>query len=147
MTAETIISVIVAIIGSGGLTATLTSILSARKYAAESNKTTQEANGIHIQNEITQMDYINTKLHEISENSAKESEILRKRNDVLNRRINDLSDKLQAMMEWVVYDNQNYRQWLETELRKVKPDIEFPDCAPPPKVFQTNYDDDESPEE
>lgn len=146
MTAETIISVIVAIIGSGGASAILTAILSARKYGAESDKTKEEANGIHIQNEITQMDYINTKLHEISENSAKESEVLRKRNDVLNKRINDLSDKLQAMMEWVVYDNQNYRIWLETELRKVNPDIEFPVCAPPPKVFQSD-DEDETLEE
>lgn len=138
MEASTIATIIVAVIGSGGLSALLTSILSARKYKSEAMKTEQEAEGLRVQNEITEMDYINKRLQEISENASRESIKLRQRNDILNAKISELNDKLQSMMEWVMYDNQQYRQWLETELRKVNPTIEFPRCAPPPKIFHVD---------
>lgn len=137
MDASMVIAIIGAIIGSGGIATVITAILSARKYKSEAEKTEQEAIGLHVSNEITSVDYISQQLQTIAADSRRESEILRARNDELNCRINDLNDRLQAVMSWIIIDNQQYRQWLETELIKLKPDIVFPKCPPPPSVFST----------
>lgn len=141
MNTELIVTIIVAILGSGGLSALLTAFFSARKYKSEAMKTEQEAVGLKVNNEITEVDYINQQLQKISEEARRESETLRRRNDELNSRINELNNRLQEVMQWIMYDNQRYRQWLETELIKMKPDIQFPDCAPPPKIFHPDHFD------
>lgn len=134
MNTSTILTIIASIIGTGGLSALLTGILSARKYRSEALKTEQEAESLKVQN----MDYIHKRLQEISESQNQESIKLRQRNDELNNKIEVLNDKLQTIMEWVVYDNQQYRQWLEARLLELDPDIEFPRCSPPPKIFHTD---------
>lgn len=134
MNTSTILTIIASIIGTGGLSALLTGILSARKYRSEALKTEQEAESLKVQN----MDYIHKRLQEISESQNQESIKLRQRNDELNNKIEVLNDKLQTIMEWVVYDNQQYRQWLESRLLELDPDIEFPKCSPPPKIFHTD---------
>jgi hypothetical protein len=80
--------------------------------------------------------YVNTKLKEVTEMYIKETNELKEQNKQLNRQINELQSKMQEIMSWVIYDNQNYRLWLETELRKVNHNIEFPRCAPPPRIFE-----------
>lgn len=134
MDTSTILTIIASIIGTGGLSALLTGILSARKYRSEALKTEQEAESLKVQN----MDYIHKRLQEISESQNQESIKLRQRNDELNNKIEVLNDKLQTIMEWVVYDNQQYRQWLEARLLELDPDIEFPRCSPPPKIFHAD---------
>ena len=69
---------------------------------------------------------------EISKKYEEESETLRKRNEELDSKITDLNNRLQRLMEWVVVDNNRYRTWLETELRKLNPDIAFPECPAAP---------------
>lgn len=140
METSTIIAIIASIIGSGGISAILTALLSARKYKSEALKNEQEAAGMRVNNEITEMDYINQQLQKISEESRKDYIAMRQRNDELNTRINDLNDKLQTLMSWVVYDNQQYRQWLESKLHEFDPTIVFPRCDPPPKIFGIHPD-------
>ena len=146
METSTIVTIIVAILGSGGLSALITSLVnakvSAKKGSADADKAEQEAIGLHVKNEITSVDYISQQLQTITENARKESDILRARNDELNNRINELNNKLQVVMTWIITDNQQYRQWLETELIKLKPDIIFPKCPPPPSVFSTDFSND-----
>lgn len=142
MNTTLISSIIVAALGSGGISAIITAILSRHKYESEAAKTESEAakikseaDAVVKQTDITGIDYINRKLQEITEQSNKEATELRNRNDELNERINNLNDRLQVVMCWIVDDNQHYRQWLETKLIELDPSIEFPMCAPPPKVF------------
>lgn len=142
MNTTLISAIIVAALGSGGISAIITAILSRHKYESEAAKTESEAakikseaDAVVKQTDIKGIDYINRKLQEITEQSNKEATELRNRNDELNERINNLNDRLQVVMCWIVDDNQHYRQWLETKLIELDPSIEFPMCAPPPKVF------------
>lgn len=130
-----IITIIGAILGTGGITAFVSTILSARKFKAEAHKIESESDNIQSQNDMAKFEFINKRLKEISDNAEADSRDLRARNNELNSQIAQLNDKLQTIMEWVIYDNQKYRNWLETELRKSNPDIQFPECPPPPKIF------------
>ena len=136
MEPQIIIALIAAVLGSSGLSAVITAFLSARKYKSEANKINQEAYAIHMNTDINGADYVSRQLQAIAENSAKESETLRRRNDELAQQIDELNNKLQTVMHWVITDNQRYRQHLEAELLKLKPDIVFPECPPPPNVFK-----------
>jgi len=134
MNTTTILTIIASIIGSGGISAIITGILSSKKYKSEARKLDQEAESLKVQN----MDFIHKRLQEIADSQSQESIKLRNRNDELNEKIEELNDKLQTIMEWVVYDNQQYRQWLESRLMELDPDIEFPKCSPPPKIFHAD---------
>ena len=123
MNTTLISSIIVAALGSGGISAIITAILSRHKYESEAAKTESEAakikseaDAVVKQTDLTCIDYINRKLQEITEQSNKEATELRNRNDELTERINNLNDRLQVVMSWIVDDNQHYRQWLETKL-------------------------------
>lgn len=132
----TIITIIGAILGTGGLTAFTTTLFNCRKFKAEAVK-------IESENDMAKFEFINKRLQEISENAESDSKELRKRNAELNQQIADLNDKLQMIMEWIMYDNQKYRTWLENELRKFNPDVQFPDCPVPPKIFRSASSDNE----
>lgn len=140
-----LITLVTTAIGSGGLSAILTARITAKKADAENRRTDQETEGIRIQNEITEMDYINKRLQEITEISRKEAENLRSKNESLNEKISELNNKMHSLMEWIVCDNFQYRSWLESQLRQVKPDIEFPETTKPPmfnKEENTNSNND-----
>ena len=137
MNSTDIITIVSCVIGSGGISALATSFFSARKYKAEALKTEQEAQRIREQSKIEEMEYVRNCMKSISEDSRKENGETKKHSEELSSRVDELNDKLQAIMEWVIYDNQRYRSWLEDELRKRDPNIEFPTCAPPPKIFQS----------
>lgn len=139
-TPEIIITIITAIFGSSGLSAIITAILSARKFRSEADRVREETQSIRVQNDIAGIDYINKKLQEITEQSNHQSNVLRARNDELNERITELNYKLQAIMNWVMEDNQQYRMWLETRLKELDPDIEFPHCSAPPNVFGREHE-------
>ena len=72
------------------------------------------------------------KNEDLKKKYEEECDALRKRNEELDSKISDLSNRLQTLMEWVVVDNNQYRSWLENELRKLNPDITFPTCKPAP---------------
>lgn len=129
---DNIIALIVAILGSGGISALITNMLNARKYKAEARMIEEDADSKHQQTEREHDEYIHTQLREITETHRKESEELRRMNKELTARICELEIRINKMMEWIVIDNNSYRSWLETELRKYNPDIEFPKCKPAP---------------
>ena len=131
-----IVTLITAFIGGGGISAVITARVAAKKQDADNRHTDQETEGLRIQNEITEMDYINKRLQEISEISKKEADELRKKNEALNDKISELNHKMQSLMEWIVTDNYKYRSWLENELKQVNPDVQFPETTKPPAVFE-----------
>jgi len=130
-----IISLIATLIGGGGISALITYRITAKKADAENRHTDQETEGLRIQNEITEMDYINKRLQEISEISKKEADDLRTKNEALNDKINDLNQKLQSLMEWVVTDNYQYRSWLENKVKEYDSEIPLPETTKPPNIF------------
>lgn len=139
-----IVTLITAFIGGGGISAVITARVAAKKQDADNRHTDQETEGLRIQNEITEMDYINKRLQEISEISKKEADELRRKNEALNDKISELNHKMQSLMEWIVTDNYKYRSWLENELKQVNPDVQFPETTKPPAVFDTPKEHDES---
>ena len=138
MNDTTIIAIISAIFGSSGLSAIITGWVTHRKYKIDALKAAEECSQIKSKTQLDEMKFINEKIQEISDKYKRESDELTKRNDELSKRVTELNNKLQILIEWIMYDNQQYRQWLETELMKARPDVVFPKCAPPPKIFQNN---------
>ena len=147
---EAIMTIVATILGTGGVTALLTTILNAKKYKAEAMRIEQETERDRKESEQRMNESIKNQIMELSEIHKKESAALRKQNKVLSDQINDLNNKIHELMEWIAYDNSKYRGWLETELVKLKPDIVFPNCKPVPKFVNnakpdtnTNADDNE----
>lgn len=134
-TGEIVIAIIVAIVGSGGVSAIITSLLSAKKFSSESRKMDVEADCLNNEEKRADMEYLSKRLREISEAHSEDSMKLRQRNDELSRQINDLNNKLQKLMEWIIYDNSRYVSWLEARLKEHDPNVVFPECPPPPKIF------------
>ena len=129
---EIVITVISAVLGSGGIASAIVSFFSVRKYKAEAALIEQQAETAHEETEQKLNEYIRTQLKELSETHKKESEELREQNKELSERVNVLTRRINQMMLWIVGDNNAYRTWLESELRKLKPDIVFPRCKPAP---------------
>lgn len=128
-----IVTIIGTIIGSGGLAAAITSLLSIRKYKAEARSIEQEAENARKEIEQRMNESIRQQIMDISNVHKQESEELRVQNEKLYGKIDNLNNKINELMEWIVYDNAKYRAWLENELVKLKPDIEFPECRPTPR--------------
>lgn len=128
-----IVTLLMAIIGSGGLCSVITVFFSRRKFAAEARMLEINAEKERDKAKRDHMDYIREQLIEITETHKRESEELRNRVSSLENRINNL-------MEWVITDDSSYRAWLENELKKYNPDIEFPKCKPAPGFENFNTD-------
>lgn len=138
---DNIATVIIAILGSGGLCSIITSIFSRRKYKAEASLIEVEAEEKRKAAEREYMNYIHGQFKEITETYKRESEDLRAMNRELNDRVRSLENRINKLMEWIINDDGSYRTWLENELRKYDPDIEFPKCKPAPS-FNTDTDAD-----
>lgn len=129
MDASTLIAVLGAILGTGGITAVITSILSARKYRAEAAKIEQET-------EQRTHEYIRSQIIELSETHKRESEELRRQNKDLNNKINELNDKLRELMIWVVNENYAHISFLKDKIREFDPDFVFPEMKPCPNPWK-----------
>lgn len=124
--------VIVTLVGAGGLGGLLGTFYSRKKYKIEAMQLEQQLKESREDSTRKSIDFIQEKMTEIAIKYEQESEALRKRNEELDHKISDLNSRLQNLMEWVVVDNNQYRTWLETELRKLNPEISFPPCPPAP---------------
>lgn len=140
MTVELVVAIIVAILGSGGISALISTLITAKKTNAESDKIDTESECLLNEEKRADIDFISSRLHEISKAQNEDSTKLRQRNDELSRQIDELNNKLQALMEWIIYDNHRYVSWLEARLKEHDPEIVFPECPPPPKIFNTTED-------
>jgi gas vesicle protein len=129
---ELVTTIVSMIIGSGGVAAAITALVSMKKYKAEARLIEQQAEAARLEAEQKTHEYIRTQLTELSETHKAESDELRKQNRELSEEIINLNNKVNQLMSWIVGDNLTYRSWLENELRKLKPDIKFPKCRPAP---------------
>lgn len=133
-----LVTIIVAALGTGGLGSAITAFLSRKKFQIEARHLEEDLRSSREEANRKSIDYIQTKMVEISKKYEEEAESLRKRNEELDYKISELNNRLQNLMEWVVVDNNRYRTWLETELRKLNPDIAFPQCPPAPIMRSTS---------
>ena len=140
---QTFLTIVGCILGSGGLSALITALISMRKNKSESLKIDQETRALQTNNDLAIIEYVNKILKESEKNANDIAKETRRENEILRKQIDELNGRLQELMNWVVTDNTRYRNWLERELRKVNPDIEFPECEPAPNVFSNEHDHDE----
>lgn len=129
---EHIVTVIIAIFGSGGLCSIITALLSRRKYKAEALIIEADAEEKRKKAERENMDYIHEQFKEITETYKRQAEEQLRVNSELSERVRTLENRINKLMEWVINDDGSYRAWLENELKKYDPDIEFPKCKPAP---------------
>ena len=140
---EIVVMIISALFGTGGITTIIVALLSFRKYKAEAKLLEQQALDAQKESERKANEYITSQLKELTERHAQESEKYRKRIEELtaqnDARIKELTNQVAALntrvnqlMNWIIVDNNAHRSWLETELRKARPDIKIPKCRPVP---------------
>lgn len=140
---ETIVMIVSALFGTGGITTIIIALLSFRKYRAEGKLLEQQAIDAQKESERKANEYITNQLKELTDRHAQESENYRKKIEqlttqneqkimALSDQITMLSTRVNQLMNWIIVDNNAYRSWLECELRKVKPDLKFPKCRPVP---------------
>lgn len=144
---DKILELLVAILGSGAITTIIASLLSKRKYNAEIDQLKQQIDAARTDDRIKIDEHIQAQFMEIADvykeqtNHFKEEIVeLRKQNSSLIRQItdcqkqiNDLNNDIDQLMSWVVYDALHYQKWLEKELLKAKPDVQFPEYRKLPK--------------
>lgn len=135
-----ITAILIAVLGSGGLCSIITALFSRRKYKAEASIIEAEAEEKHQKSEREYMDYIHIQFKEITETYKQQAEEQRKVNSDLSERVRTLETRINKLMEWVINDDGSYRTWLENELKKYDPDIEFPKCKPAPGFAEYNSD-------
>lgn len=130
-----IISVIGAILGSGGLAAVITAILSARKYRAE-------ANDLERKSRQDMDEYMNRRMKELTDMYVKETQDLKAQNKELQNQINDLQDKMQELISWIVHENYTNIALLKAKIKECDPSYQFPEIRPFPNPWK---DDDTHP--
>ena len=141
---EIITTIVSLLVGTGGVASLLVAIFSLRKYKAEAKVIEQEAESARTETEQKMNEYIRSQLKELSETHKQESDELRKQNKELKDNIDILNDRINRLISWIVTDNNTYRTWLENELKKRDPDIEFPRCKPAPGFSELTFETVES---
>lgn len=123
-----IIALIGTIIGSGGISAIVTALLSSRKYKAEALRMEQDTH--------KDLDrYVNDKLKEVTNMYIEETQQLKHSNEQLHKQIGDLQDKLQMVMSWIVNENYTNISILRAKIQSLDPDFEFPEMKPCPNPW------------
>lgn len=135
---EVILAIITSLIGTGGIASVIIALFSIRKYKAEAKVLEQQVETEKSESQQKVNEYIRQQLKELSETHKQESDELRRQNKELNEKICILNERINQLMTWVVTDNNIYRTWLENELKKRDPDIEFPRCKPAPGFEENN---------
>ena len=137
---QLIVTIIAAILGSGGITGAIVAILSARKYKAEARLLEQQAETARQESEHKMNEYIASQLKELAETHKKESEELRRQNKELSDRVNVLTARLNLLMNWIVGDNNRYVTWLESKVHSYDPEVIFPPYKPAPGINDDECD-------
>ena len=128
-------SVIGACLG-GGATAIINAVSNKRKVDADadSSKETLNQQREQIHNEL--LKYFTEKLQKMNDETTERFNKLQAENEELRKELAAMNRKLTELNRWIMVDNAAYRTWLENELKKRDPDIEFPNCPPPPEDFR-----------
>ena len=129
---ENITTLIIAVIGSGGLSALLTAVFSARKFKAEASSVEQqtEANRKIMEHEVSER--LHKHFVELAERYKTESEEQRAQTKELEKQVSILNHRLNQLMLWIMTDDASYKSKLEDEIRRTNPDFVFPDIKPIP---------------
>lgn len=119
-------AIIIAILGSGGISAVITSILSARKYQAEASSVEQqtEQNRRLLEQEITER--LSQRFVELADRYKLEYEEQLQRTKTLEKQVAQLNKKYNQIVSWIMTDNASYINYLETELAKYNPSFTIP---------------------
>ena len=148
MNLEGLIGLVVAVIGSGGISSVITTILQAKKHTVETEQLRQQVEESRVETKIKLDEHFQEQMVQLTktyqnefENYRTEIENLRTQNQELAKQVTDLSAKINQLMSWVVYDSMRYQDWLEQELLKREPEIIFPTFRKPPKFVQSYMDD------
>lgn len=146
---EQITTLIIAVLGSGGVGSIVASIFQRKKNAAEIEQLRQQVSDAEADTRIKIDDHIQKRMLELSDTYKKEFESrteelkeLREQNDMLKQQVTNLESQINQLMSWVVYDSMRYQEWLEKELLSREPDIQFPKFRKPPKFVQRFMDED-----
>lgn len=130
---EHVLSIIAAILGTGGITAVITALLSARKYRAEARAMEQQTDAARksFENEMTEK--LNRQFMELAEIHKREYDAQRIQTKLLETQVADLKDYINQLVSWIMTDNASYRNFLETKITQLVPDFEFPKTTPFPR--------------
>lgn len=151
---EQIAALLVAIIGSGGLSSIVTTVMTSKRHKAETDQLRQQIEDSRVDTKIKLDEHIQKQMMELSDTYRKQfddrnAEIreLHKQNELMKKQVEDLSNQINQLMSWVVYDSMRYQEWLERELLQKEPGIQFPNFRKPPKFVQRFMDgDDDAPD-
>lgn len=142
MNIENLTALIIAVIGSGGISSAIATLLAARKHKVEIEQIKQQVENDKVDTKIKidehvqkQMMDLNNSYKEEFEKRRKEIEELHEINSKLKQQVEALSLQIDQLMSWVVYDSTRYQEWLENELLNRDPDIKFPNFRKPPKFL------------
>lgn len=137
---DNITSIIIAILGSGGLATTLTVILSSRKYKAEAKTIEEQARSSRVQMEQEMTERIHQQFADLAERFKKDSEEQRAQNKKLEKQVTQLNKHINTLTNWIMTENASYRAYLENEIRKTNPDFVFPKTKPVPEWNETDME-------
>lgn len=127
-----VVEIIIAILGSGGIATVITSVLSARKYKAESNAMEQETEKARKLFEHEMNEKLHRQFAELAEIHKKEAEYQREQTKILEKQISGLKSQVTKLMSWIMTEDASYRTFLENEILRHNPDFVFPKLKPIP---------------
>lgn len=138
-----IVALIVAIVGSGGISSGIATLLAARKHKVEIEQLRQQVEDSKADTKIKIDEHVQKQMIELNntykqefEERRKELDQLHENNVHLKQQVETLSSQISQLMSWVVYDSMRYQEWLEDELVKRDPKIVFPTFRKPPKFVE-----------
>ena len=138
-----ITALIVAIVGSGGISSAIATLLAARKHKVEIEQLRQQVEDSKADTKIKIDEHVQKQMIELNntykqefEERRKELDQLHENNVHLKQQVETLSSQISQLMSWVVYDSMRYQEWLEDELVKRDPKIVFPTFRKPPKFVE-----------
>lgn len=129
---DNITTLIIAVVGSGGLSALLTAILSARKFKAEASSVEQQTEANHKLMEEEMSERLHKHFVELAERYKAESEEQRAQTKELEKQVSILNRRLNQLMSWIMTDDASYKSKLEDEIKRTNPDFIFPHMNPIP---------------
>lgn len=139
ITSETITAILAgvgALIGSGGVTAIIHELSIRKKMATDTDIAKSE-------NTTELMKYFTEEIKRINDNTTEQLNRIQEENDLLKKEVASLTSKINDLVQWIAYDNNKYRTWLEEKLKTFDPEIEFPECVPPPNFRVDESSDNE----
>ena len=130
-----IVAGVAALIGSGGVTALVHEISVRHKVKADAAKQSSDLESQKSAQTTEMMKYFTDEIKRINEETKVQLDTIRAENSELKKQVTRLNGRLTDLVRWIMYDNNNYRTWLERTIRELDPNIAIPPCTDPPVVW------------